>query len=568
MTITKRSSEQILFIFLGIWTLINLIQASFVEVHADEAYYWVYSRFLDWGYFDHPPMVALFIRIGDSVVQSTLGLRLLTVITSTASAYLLWKILSQYAQNIKLFILLFGVIVLFHVYGFITSPDAPLFFFMVLFFYLYQRYVVADKLKWALLLALVIAGMLYSKYHGVLVLFFTILSNWKLFKRRSFWLVVLIAMVAFIPHIWWQIQNNFPSFYYHVIDRSSAYYKLSFTTEYILGQLALAGPLVGWYLYRSAILVKNSDRFIAAVKFNFYGIFLFFLISTLKGRVEAHWTLPAMLCLFMLAYIGMAKFQVPKWFNTLAIVNIGLVILVRLILIVPIPFLMKIKVVDYYFGTKEWAADIQQKAGDAPVIFVDSFQVPSRYNYYTRSTHGFGYDSRYYRKNQYDIWPLEDSIRNRKAYFVQQDVVDGTFKVDTILTNKGLYYGCWIEKVRMYQKLSVNPLAVPVDWKKGERRELQLKITNPYADTIHLGNANAQWKCFLEYSFKKGPDLDQFRAVVADLEDVIVKPGQSVILKAQITAPATAGKYKLVLSVRTEPFKGSRNSNMIAVEIQ
>jgi hypothetical protein len=21
----------------------------------DEAYYWVYSKFLDWGYFDHPP---------------------------------------------------------------------------------------------------------------------------------------------------------------------------------------------------------------------------------------------------------------------------------------------------------------------------------------------------------------------------------------------------------------------------------------------------------------------------------------------------------------------------------
>ena len=565
---TKRSPEQILFIFLGIWTLINIVQASFVEVHADEAYYWVYSRFLDWGYFDHPPMVALFIRIGDGLLQSTLGLRLLTVITSTASAYLLWKMVSPYGKDIKLFILLFGSIVLFHVYGFITSPDAPLFFFMVLFFYVYQRYVVEDKLKWAFLLAVVIACMLYSKYHGILVLFFTILSNWKLLKRWSFWLVVVISIVAFIPHIWWQVQNNYPSFYYHVIDRSSAYYKSSFTTAYILAQLALAGPLVGWYLYRSAVLVKHSDPFIAAVKFNFYGIFLFFLLSTLKGRVEAHWTLPAMLCLFILAYISMSKSRVPKWFNGLAMVNIGLVILVRLILIVPIPALMKIKVVDYYFGNKTWAEDIQQKAGDAPVIFVDSFQVPSRYNYYTRSTLGFGYDSRYYRKNQYDIWPLEDGIRNHKAYFVQQHVMDGAQQVDTILTSKGPYYGIWIDQVRMYQKLSINPVAVPADWKSGEQRELELKITNPYADAVHLGNKNEQWKCFLEYSFKLGPDLDEFKPVVTDLEGVTVKPGQSVLLKAKITAPANPGKYKLVISIRTEPFKGSRNSNMVGVEIK
>lgn len=163
---TKKSSEQILLLFLVIWTALNIIQAGFVEVHADEAYYWVYSRFLDWGYFDHPPMVALFIKIGDALLPSTLGLRLFTVITSTLSVYLLWKIVSQYAQNIKLFILLFSGIVLFHVYGFITTPDSPLFFFTALFFYVYQRYEAENKIKWALILALVIACLLYSKYHG------------------------------------------------------------------------------------------------------------------------------------------------------------------------------------------------------------------------------------------------------------------------------------------------------------------------------------------------------------------------------------------------------------------
>lgn len=566
MSATPRSTNQTLFIFLGLWTLLNLVQAAFMELHADEAYYWMYSRFLDWGYFDHPPMVALFIRAGDTLAHSELGLRLFTVISSTLSVYLLWQILKQYTENIRLFILLFSSIVLFHVYGFITTPDSPLAFFTVLFFYVYQRYEKEDKIKWALLLALVIACLLYSKYHAILVLFFTLLSNLKLLRRSSFWLVVLLSALVFIPHIWWQVQNNYPSFYYHVIDRSAAFYKSSFTTEYILAQLALAGPLAGWFLYRSAALQRSSDNFIKALKFNFCGIFIFFLISTLKGRVEAHWTLPAMLCLFMLAYIALADKPLARWLERLLVGSIALVLLVRLILIVPIAPLMKIKVVDYYFGNKAWARQIHEKAGNAPVIFYDAFQVPSRYNYYNNTTRGFGYDSRSYRKNQYDIWPLEDSIRNKRVYLIRQES-QGAGE-DTINTSKGVYYGLFLDSVRMYQKVGVNPLELPSVWKKGEKVLLKLKISNPYQEAIYLGNAGQKWKCYLEYGYKKGENLTEFKPVLTDLKALKINAGGTAVIAAEITAPAEAGKYKLVLSLRTDPFPGSRNSNMISVELK
>ncbi|WP_285055714.1 ArnT family glycosyltransferase [Pedobacter ginsengisoli] len=568
MPATRKSPDKILFIFLGVWALLNLIQSAFVEVHADEAYYWMYSRFLEWGYFDHPPMVALFIKIGDALSGSTLGLRLMTVLTSTLSVYILWQILKPYAVDIKHFILLFGSVVLFHVYGFITTPDAPLAFFTVLFFYAYQRYEKEDNWKWALALSLVIACLLYSKYHAILVLFFTVISNLKLLRRRSFWGIVLLSVLVFLPHIRWQVQNNYPSFYYHVIDRSAAFYKFRYTTEYLLAQLALAGPLVGWYLYRSAAVLKTSDGFIRALKFNFYGIFIFFLFSTLKGRVEAHWTLPAMLCLFMLACIALAVRPVPRWLERLAITNIALVILIRLVLIIPLDALKKVKIVAYYFGNEEWAKEIRQKAGNYPVIFYDSFQAPSRYNYYTRSTKGFSYDSRNYRKNQYDIWPLEDSIRHKKAYLVLDNEYSEYTAQDTIRTEKGIYYGTWIDHVRMYQKVSVNPLTVPADWKTGELRTLKLKISNPYHELIMLGNKNEKWKCYLEYSFKKDDVTEDFQPVHADLEQLNIAAGASAEVAGTIKAPATAGKYKLILSLRTEPFRGSRNSNMIAVEIK
>jgi hypothetical protein len=42
-------------VFYGIWLLLGLMQAGLTELQDDEAYYWVFSRYLDWGYFDHPP---------------------------------------------------------------------------------------------------------------------------------------------------------------------------------------------------------------------------------------------------------------------------------------------------------------------------------------------------------------------------------------------------------------------------------------------------------------------------------------------------------------------------------
>src|SRR5277367_958436 len=139
-------SNKIVFYFLLFWTLLNAIQASTLELQGDEAYYWLYSRYLDWGYFDHPPMVALFIRFGDSIMHNEFGLRMLTVLASSASIYLLWLILKKYAVDAVAFVLVISGIFIFHIYGFTTTPDAPLFLFTVLFYFFYQRYITEDKL--------------------------------------------------------------------------------------------------------------------------------------------------------------------------------------------------------------------------------------------------------------------------------------------------------------------------------------------------------------------------------------------------------------------------------------
>jgi len=80
------SKQQIFWIGWFVFFVINILQAAFLELHFDEAYYWLYSRNLDWGYFDHPPLVAVLIFAGTKLFGGYLGVRFFFV--SLASEFI------------------------------------------------------------------------------------------------------------------------------------------------------------------------------------------------------------------------------------------------------------------------------------------------------------------------------------------------------------------------------------------------------------------------------------------------------------------------------------------------
>src|ERR1044072_607186 len=74
-------------LFYSGWALLSIIQAANTELFDDESYYWVYSRFIDWGYFDHPPMIAALVKAGYSIFHNELGVRLFVLLLNTATIF-------------------------------------------------------------------------------------------------------------------------------------------------------------------------------------------------------------------------------------------------------------------------------------------------------------------------------------------------------------------------------------------------------------------------------------------------------------------------------------------------
>lgn len=561
------ANRYILFFLIG-WTLLNVLQASTLGLHSDSAYYWVYSRFLDWGYYDHPPMVAIFIRLGSTLLHNELGLRLLTIITSTLSIYVLWLIASRYRADVRWFILLVSGTFIFHIYGFTTTPDAPLFFFTVLFYYVYQRYAERDRWLLALLLAVIIACLLYSKYHAVLLLFFTVLSNWKLLKRPSFWVIVILSAILYLPHILWQVHHNYPSVTYHLFERSSETYDFAHTYLFIPGQLLMAGPLIGWFIFCFAFGTRISDSFIRALVVNAAGVFLFFLANTIKGNVQPHWTLIGFVPLVLLTLIHLKQqIRQPKWLFKLAVANAVLIITFRLLLGLGLPPLKKLRPLQSYYDYNVWSQQIKQKVGNAYVVMTYGFQEPSKYNYYTNSLRGFSYDTRDYRRTQYDIWPIEDSLQHQKVYYLSNYVVPG-ITTDTLHTVKGDYYGTWVNNARTYQKIDIQTDNYKIKVKPGQVFTFNLKFINPYPYTVNFSNNGQEHEAVLNACFFQGDDLKSAEHTGESFNRISIPAGKSTEYAFKVKAPLQPGRYDLIFSIRTSPFPGGRNSRIINFTVE
>ena len=159
--------------------IINLIQAHFTLLLDDEAYYWMFSRHLDWGYFDHPPMVAFFIKIGYNLFQNELGVRLLTVFSQVIMLRVIWQMITipnKENYTWAFFLTAFSLPML-QIYGFFTTPDVPLLLFGSLTLLAYQQFKKVANFQHILFFSLSAAALMYSKYHGALFLIFIIASN-------------------------------------------------------------------------------------------------------------------------------------------------------------------------------------------------------------------------------------------------------------------------------------------------------------------------------------------------------------------------------------------------------
>ncbi|MCK0204769.1 ArnT family glycosyltransferase [Ornithobacterium rhinotracheale] len=137
----SQTLQRKIYIIAFVYFIINALQSYFTPLIDDEAYYWVWSKDLDWGFFDHPPMIALWIKIGFFFIKNALGVRLVSCLMGALGFIVFTSLVDvRTEKQLKLFSIIFFSFVLFQVFGFIATPDSPLLFFGIFYLYMLKKF--------------------------------------------------------------------------------------------------------------------------------------------------------------------------------------------------------------------------------------------------------------------------------------------------------------------------------------------------------------------------------------------------------------------------------------------
>ncbi|MBR1793108.1 MAG: glycosyltransferase family 39 protein [Bacteroidales bacterium] len=557
--IDRLSADGLLIVLLSAWWLLNVVQASRMELANDEAYYWSWVCFngrLDWGYYDHPPMVALLIWL-TSWMGGTLGVRFAILLLQPLGLYLFWKIIKPPQpthRDVWLYAGICFAMPALQLYGLLALPDAPLLFFGVLFLWSYQRFLQQDSIKNTILMGVSMTLLAYSKYHGVLIVIFAFLSNIRVFKTQRFYVAVLLATALYVPHLWWQWRHDWCSFAYHLIERHKGFDWENPLMVWI-NLLIFFNPLFLWHFVQGMRHSPGANtanlELLRAMRGIVWGVILFFFAASLHGSTQVQWLLPIAMPLTALLWnYAHCHSQCQQYLGWVISAAIVVFVLLRVVAITnPLGFNGEI------WNNAEQYNAIAQKAQGRPIVF-ENYAKAAKYAYYTGGE-TYCMPNAWSRMSQW-------SLRQDDRVFKGRDVLIETERDEqclTILPNGKKLQICTLKNYRPVREVvfQCNEADWCIDTKAGTV-QVPLQVYNPYPYDIASGHADSLRLC-MHYR------IGDKRPLCNSRQDFLLPAEQTVTLTCTFPLPDSIaiGKFHVgfcINNVANRPTRQSKRYNI------
>ena len=367
--------------------IVRGILACITELNNDEVYYWTYAKKLQWNYFDHPPGVAVMLKICTFNLhfQQEFFLRLGSIICAAASTWLVYligkKIKNEMAGTIAA-VLFTASPYCSIIAGWLVIPDAPQLVFWLASILLMLKIIDPNVRRRKLqqrfvLLGLSIGCCMLCKIHGVFLwlgfLSYIIFYQRKLLRYSFLFYSVFISAVVVSPVMFWNLSNDFISYRYHSsrVSFFSSIQPDSFFRE-LAGEALYNNPIIFvvlilalWAIARKQLFIPlPSQRLLLLLSLPMIALVVF--MSVFRDTLP-HWTGPAYTTLIPLtaAYLfarraGSAQNELPavaKWALSLTIVLLFAATIV-------------IKWLPCAIGSREW----QQMGDGDPTLDMTGFR--------------------------------------------------------------------------------------------------------------------------------------------------------------------------------------------------
>ena len=286
--------------------LVRLVAAAVTPLSFDEAYYWTWAKHLAGGYYDHPPMVALIIRLGTMIAGDTpFGVRVVSVLLALPMSWAVYETAAMLFGGRRVAstaAILLNVTLMAAVGTMIVTPDAPLMVASGFVLYTLAKVITTERGAWWLAVGLAVGAALVSKYtalfFGPVILIWLVvvpkMRRWLLSPWPYLGGIVAFAVCA--PVILWNAEHHWVSFIKQFGRARITHLTLRYVAEIVPTQILFASPLVfvlgAMGLY--AMATKRGGAYVARALLNamIWIIVLYFTWHSLHSRVEANWFSP------------------------------------------------------------------------------------------------------------------------------------------------------------------------------------------------------------------------------------------------------------------------------------
>jgi len=304
---TVSSPGRALLLFLAVITLARVWAAATIHLTEDEAYYRLWAASLQFGYYDHPPMIAWWIRAGTAIVgDNALGVRLLPVLSCGLTSLLIFDLTQQLgasARTAERATVWYNATLIVGLGGFLATPDAGAVLFWTVALCCMVRTGGERPARWWIAAGVAAGLAAISKYSalflapGVFIWLIWRGGGVNALRRPWPWIAALIAGAIFATNLIWNAEHQWVSFAKQFGRVAPHGFTPSHFVELIAVEFVLLNPIISLFAIRGAVQGARRSgppggpdlSLLLAVTAPFAA---YLIIHSLHARVEAHWPAP------------------------------------------------------------------------------------------------------------------------------------------------------------------------------------------------------------------------------------------------------------------------------------
>lgn len=286
--------------------VLRLCIAAATPLTFDEAYYWLWSKHLAGGFYDHPPMAAAVIWLGTLIAGDTeFGVRVVSVLLALPMSYAVYRAAQLLFGGVRIACtatVLLNATLMAAAGTTIVTPDAPLLVASSFVLYALAQVLARGRGVWWLAVGAAVGVALVSKYTALF--FGPVILVWLLWVpklRRWLWspwpyLGGLVALALFSPVLLWNADHQWVSFAKQLGRARIESWHPAYLSELVPTQFALATPFV--FILGAMGLFALARRNVGAagsrvlINATVWIIVAYFVWHGVHARVEANWLSP------------------------------------------------------------------------------------------------------------------------------------------------------------------------------------------------------------------------------------------------------------------------------------